>query len=114
MPMEQTAPSAQRPTRIRSGELSERALGMVMLAPMVIVLVLVIGYPLLDSFWLSLHRANLANPEQGQPFIGLGNYARAFTQPDFWASIQRTLYFTIVSVGLETALGLLFAVLLNE
>jgi ABC-type sugar transport system permease subunit len=76
--------------------------------------VVVVGYPLLDSFWLSLHRANLANPEQGQPFIGVGNYVRAFTQPDSWYSIQRTLYFTILSVGLETGLGLLFAVLLNE
>jgi ABC-type sugar transport system permease subunit len=106
-----TTPGAQR---VRRGEMSERTLGLLMLAPMVIVLVVVIGYPLLDSFWLSLHRANLANPEQGQPFIGVGNYVRAFTQPDFWYSIQRTLYFTILSVGLETGLGLLFAVLLNE
>src|SRR4051812_951048 len=81
---------------------------------MALVLLVVVGYPLLDSFWLSLHRANLASPEQGQPFIGLGNYLRAFTQPDFWASIQRTLYFTLLSVGLELVLGLLFAVLLNE
>src|SRR4051812_7059913 len=81
---------------------------------MTLVLLLVIGYPLLDSFWLSLHRANLANPEQGQPFIGLDNYIRAFGQPDFWYAIQRTLYFTILSVGLELVLGLLFAVLLNE
>src|SRR3954471_2695431 len=110
--MAQTA-SATRAAPRRRRELSERALGMVMLAPMLLVLVLVVGYPLLDSFWLSLHRANLANPEQGQPFIWLGNYIRAFTQPDFWAAIGRTLYFTIVSVGLELLLGLVFAVLLN-
>jgi len=89
-------------------------LGLALLAPMVLVLLVVIGYPLVDSFWLSLHRANLASPEQGQPFIGLGNYIRAFGQPDFWFAIQRTLYFTILSVGLELVLGLLFAVLLNE
>jgi len=111
--MERTvvAPAA-RPTR--SGELSERALGLALLAPMALVLLLVIGYPLVDSLWLSLHRANLANPEQGQPFIGLGNYIRAFGQPDFWYAIQRTLYFTVFSVGLELGLGLLFAILLNE
>jgi len=111
--MERTvvAPAA-RPTR--SGELSERALGLALLAPMLLVLLLVIGYPLVDSLWLSLHRANLANPEQGQPFIGLGNYIRAFGQPDFWYAIQRTLYFTVLSVGLELGLGLLFAILLNE
>jgi multiple sugar transport system permease protein len=98
----------------KSGELSERTLGVLLLAPMLIVLLLVVGYPLLDSLWLSLHRANLANPEQGQPFIGLDNYIRAFGQPAFWYAIQRTLYFTFISVGLELGLGLLFAVLLNE
>jgi multiple sugar transport system permease protein len=103
---------ATRPAR--GGELSERALGLALLAPMALVLLLVIGYPLVDSLWLSLHRANLANPEQGQPFIGLDNYIRAFGQPAFWYAIQRTLYFTILSVGLELALGLLFAILLNE
>jgi multiple sugar transport system permease protein len=111
--MNRTVPITHAAPR-RSGELSERMLGIVMLAPMLLVLLLVIGYPLVDSFWLSLHRVNLANPEQGQPFIGLSNYLYAFRQPDFWYSVQRTLYFTILSVGLELALGLLFAVLLNE
>jgi multiple sugar transport system permease protein len=113
MLMDQTASATQAAPR-RSRELSERALGIAMLAPMLLVLVLVIGYPLIDSFWLSLHRANLASPEQGQPFVGLSNYLYAFRQPDFWYSIQRTLYFTVLSVALELALGILFAVLLNE
>jgi multiple sugar transport system permease protein len=112
--MAQPIATTSQTKRARSGELSERALGIVMLAPMTLVLLLVIGYPLVDSFWLSLHRANLANPEQGQPFVGLSNYLFAFRQPDFWYSVQRTLYFTILSVGLELALGLLFAILLNE
>jgi multiple sugar transport system permease protein len=113
MLMDQTASATHAAPR-RSRELSERALGIVMLAPMLLVLVLVIGYPLLDSFWLSLHRANLASPEQGQPFVGLSNYLFAFRQPDFWYSIQRTMYFTVLSVALELVLGIVFAVLLNE
>jgi ABC-type sugar transport system permease subunit len=111
---EPIAQTSARSPRTRNGELSERVLGLVMLAPMTLVLLLVVGYPLVDSFWLSLHRANLASPEQGQPFIGLGNYIRAFGQPGFWYAIRRTLYFTILSVGLELVLGLLFAVLLDE
>jgi multiple sugar transport system permease protein len=112
--MAQPIATTTRAAPRRSSELSERALGIVMLAPMLLVLLLVIGYPLVDSFWLSLHRANLASPEQGQPFVGLSNYLYAFRQPDFWYSIQRTLYFTILSVVLELVLGILFAVLLNE
>jgi multiple sugar transport system permease protein len=100
--------------RARRGELSDRALGLIMLAPMTLVLALLIGYPLVSSFVLSLHRANLASPEQGQPFIGLDNYLFAFRRPEFWYSVQRTVYFTLVSVGLELALGLAFAILLNE
>lgn len=99
---------------IRRGELSERTLGLLLLAPMTIVLLLVVAYPLVDSLVLSLYRVNLANPEQGQPFVGLGNYRYAFYQPGFWYALQRTFYFTIISVALELALGLLFAVLLNE
>jgi multiple sugar transport system permease protein len=85
-----------------------------MLAPMSLVLLLVVGYPLVDALWLSLHRVNLAHPEQGQPFIGVGNYLYAFRQTAFWSAFQRTLYFTVTSVALEMALGVLFAVLLNE
>jgi multiple sugar transport system permease protein len=79
-----------------------------------LVLLLVIGYPLVDALWLSLHRVNLAHPDQGQPFVGLSNYVYAFRQTAFWHSLWRTLYFTVTSVGLELALGLLFALLLNE
>ena len=100
--------------RVRPGELSERTLGLVMLAPMTLVLLSVVGYPLVDALWLSLHRLNLAHPEQGQPFVGLGNYLYAFRDTAFWHSLVRTLYFTGVSVGVELGLGLLFAVLLNE
>src|SRR5262245_42849728 len=114
MLMAQPVVTSRQITHRRTGELSERALGLVMLAPMALVLLVVVAYPLVDSFWLSLHRANLASPDQGQPFIGLGNYLYAFRQADFWYSVQRTFYFTIVSVALELALGLLFAVLLNE
>lgn len=112
--MAQSATSPRRASQPGGNELSERTLALFMLAPMALVLLIVVAYPLIDSFWLSLHRLNLANPEQGQAFVGVGNYLYAFRQPAFWYSVRRTLYFTIFSVGLELALGLLFAVLLNE
>jgi ABC-type sugar transport system permease subunit len=112
--MAQPIATTTRGARVRPGELSERTLGLLLLAPMALVLLLVVGYPLVYSFILSLYRVNLANPEQGQPFVGLGNYLFAFRQPAFWYSVQRTFYFTILSVGLELGLGLLFAVVLNE
>src|SRR5690349_9646673 len=112
--MAQPIATVSQTKRARGGELSERALGLFLLAPMALVLVLVIGYPLIASLVLSLYRVNLANPEQGQPFVGLGNYLFAFRQPGFWYAAQRTFYFTIVSVVLELVLGLVFAIVLNE
>ena len=111
---ESTARATRQSPSRRGGELSERALGLFLIAPMTLVLLMVVGYPLVSSFVLSLYRVNLANPEQGQPFVGLGNYLFAFRQPAFWYSVQRTFYFTILSVALELALGLLFAIVLNE
>lgn len=81
---------------------------------MAIVLLLVVAYPLVASFILSLYRVNLANPEQGQPFVGFSNYLYAFRQAAFWYAVERTIYFTVISVALELVLGLLFAILLNE
>ena len=110
-------PFAHTPSSVSAAHgraMSDRALGLLMLAPMAIVLLLTIVYPLIDSFWLSLHRANLASPGQGQPFIWFGNYLYAFQQLAFWQALGRTFYFTIVSVALELALGLLFAIVLNE
>jgi multiple sugar transport system permease protein len=112
--MAQPVVTTPRAARSRQGELSERALGLLLLAPMTLVLLLVVGYPLVNSLVLSLYRVNLANPEQGQPFVGLSNYLFAFRQGAFWYAVQRTFYFTIFSVGLELALGLLFAIVLNE
>jgi len=54
---------------------------------MTLVLLLVVGYPLVDALWLSLHRVNLTHPEQGQPFIGLSNYRYAFGHMAFWHSL---------------------------
>jgi ABC-type sugar transport system permease subunit len=107
-------PSSPGATQGPTGELAERSLGLLMLLPMAVVLLLVVGYPLIDALWLSFHRMNLAHPELGHPFVGLGNYLYAFQHRAFWSSLQRTLYFTFISVALELGLGLLFAVLLSE
>ena len=109
-----TATPAPISARTRSGEISDRALGLIMLAPMALVLLLLIGYPLVSSFILSLYHVNLNNPEQGQPFVGLANYLFAFQQPDFWYAVGRTFNFTLESVALELVLGVVFAILLNE
>ncbi len=82
------------------------------LVPALLVTFGVILVPLLEALWISLHRYNLL--VQGRPFIGLANYITAIADPGFWAAVGRTVYFTVVSTGLELALGLAMALLLNE
>lgn len=82
----------------------------VFVLPAILLIFSVVIYPLAYSFYLSF------NNVQGKvtTFIGLKNYISILNSDFFWLSTARTLYFTIVSVGLEFIVGLFVALLLNE
>lgn len=82
------------------------------LAPMVIVLALVAGWPLFRTIALSLTDANLADLD-ARSFVGLENYAFLIEDPDWWRAVRNTAVFTLASVSIETALGLAIALALN-
>ncbi|MEH3092968.1 carbohydrate ABC transporter permease [Agrobacterium cavarae] len=95
------------------------------LAPTFLVLALVAGWPLVRTVWFSLTDASLTNLS-GAQFVGLKNYISWITlssgrtvyrgllaDPVFWGAAWNTVKFTIVSVSLETVLGLIVALVLN-
>lgn len=90
------------------------------LAPMLVVLVAVAAWPLLRTFYFSLTNATLVDMSR-YSFLGLSNYLAydngrwygVLTDPQWLAALRNTLIFAIVSVSLETILGVLIAVLLN-
>lgn len=86
----------------------------VLLAPMLIVMGLLTAWPLLRTIWLSFTDAALIGTGGEINYVGIENYLYALTDPDFLASILRTLYFTVVSVALEGIIGVLVALLLNQ
>jgi multiple sugar transport system permease protein len=86
----------------------------VLLAPMLIVMGLLTAWPLLRTIWLSFTDAALIGTGGEINYVGIENYLYALTDPDFLASIMRTLYFTVVSVALEGIIGVLVALLLNQ
>ncbi|WP_448310604.1 carbohydrate ABC transporter permease [Pantoea sp. PGP6] len=86
----------------------------VLLAPMLLVMLLLTAWPLLRTIWLSFTDAALIGSGDTPGWIGLENYAYALSDPDFRASIGRTLYFTLVSVTVEGIIGVLVALLLNQ
>jgi len=86
--------------------------GFWLLLPAMIIILGIILQPILTTFYLSFFETKLAKltPET---FRGLGNYIDIVKNPVFWATIQRTVYFTVVSVGLELVLGIAIAQLIH-
>lgn len=86
----------------------------VLLAPMLLMMFLLTAWPLFRTIWLGFTDAALIGGGEGPAWVGLENYLYALTDPDFQASIARTLWFTLVSVLIEGAIGVLVALLLNQ
>lgn len=86
-----------------------------LVAPTALVVAAVLGYPLARLVWLSLQRYGLAELIRGSGlWVGLGNYVRIFTDPEFWTVLIRTVVFAAVNVGLTMVLGTLVALLLGQ
>ena len=91
---------------------AEQQFAFLILAPAAVVIFGVVLAPLVTTFIYSLKNMELISAEKGK-WLGLWNYIDVLRAPWFWQSLGRTLYFTLVSVALETVLGLLAALLLN-
>jgi ABC-type sugar transport system permease subunit len=90
----------------------EILVGLMLVSPALLVILGITLQPILTTFYLSFFEASLGIGVTNV-FRGLGNYIDLVTDPDFWVTIQRTLYFTVVSVGLELVLGLAIAQLIH-
>ena len=94
-------------------DLSERALGALLLAPAAALLLVIVVYPIATLFWNSLHAVDNANPAAGETFVALANYARAFDDERFWRSTWNTVLYVVVTVPGALVVGLALALLAN-
>lgn len=77
------------------------------------VLALVAGFPLVRTVILSFTHTNILRyPLTSKP-IGFENFERLVRDPTWWHSVLNTIEFTVVSVAIETVLGLGVALLVN-
>jgi multiple sugar transport system permease protein len=81
------------------------------LITLVLITLVLIVIPVLGTFWDSLFRDVTFLPRR---FIGLGNYHVLWQDPAFWPSLRFTVCFVLVSVSLETLIGLGVALILHE
>ena len=79
---------------------------------MLVGLSLVAAWPLARTVFFSFTDANLSDLGAWE-LIGFVNYAYLLQDPGWWQAVWNTLVFTVVSVALETVLGLIIALTLN-
>jgi multiple sugar transport system permease protein len=89
----------------------EQLLGLGLLAPTLILFILLIGYPLVDSLYLSLQRTSTLT--LASHFVGLGNFRALFGDPEFWAAFAHTLVWTAGTLTLQLVLGVGMALALH-
>jgi multiple sugar transport system permease protein len=83
-------------------------------SPAILALLLFTVGPILFTFWVSVHNWNIIEPISQMPFVGLENYRYLLTRDAvFMRALRNTIVFTICGVGINTVLGLSFALLLN-
>ncbi|MBT1248377.1 MULTISPECIES: sugar ABC transporter permease [unclassified Thermosipho (in: thermotogales)] len=84
-----------------------------MIFPAIFVISVIAFFPLFKTFYDSFFDFGL-NPMFKREFVGFGNYIKLFNDSRFWAAFKTTIIFTVVSVLLETVLGLLIALVVHQ
>jgi len=95
-------------------DLSERTLGMLLLAPAALLLATIVVYPIATLLWTSLTSVDQNNPQAGAAFVGFANYLRAFGDDRFWHSTWNTILYIVVTVPGSLLVGLALALLANQ
>ena len=91
---------------------TEKNIYNLMVAPIVLFIIIMVGFPLVYTVYLSFTDWNMGvtAPE----FLGLENYVDVLTDPQFWSDTGNTLYLAFGSVAIELVLGTCIAIVLNR
>ncbi|MBV7339917.1 sugar ABC transporter permease [Chloroflexi bacterium TSY] len=82
------------------------------LGPAFFFLLVLIVFPILFAFWISLHDWSLI--PQPTPFLGFQNYIEAIKDPLTIKSLRNTLVYTIGVVPVGMTLALILALVMNQ
>lgn len=79
--------------------------------PMLIVMVGFIAYPFFSAIWLSMNNKLIGGPAT---FIGLANYQKLLSSPDFHRVVINSGIYTFGGVGVKLIVGMTAALVLHE
>ncbi len=103
-------PGRRRLTRV---SLTRGATPYLLLAPTVIAVGAILGYPIVNLVELSLQRYGLFElVTHHGVYIGLANFSSVLSDAVFWNTLWRTVVFALANVGLTMVLGVMIALLL--
>ncbi len=108
-------------TKKRSLQQRRSRAAWVLVAPALILLASVAGWPLLRTLFYSFTDAALDTPDEYN-LIGFDNYLSwvdgesfgVLADPLWWQAVMNTLWFTGISVSFELFFGMLLALLMNQ
>lgn len=85
-----------------------------LISPTVLLIAVFLVYPVGSVLYYSLQHYNLTKP-WANGFAGLDNFREMlFQDPLFWSSLGFTAKWVVVEIGLQFALGLALALIVNE
>jgi multiple sugar transport system permease protein len=87
-------------------------LGLILIAPTVLVFCAVIVYPLVSAIYLSLF--SIFTPTLEGSFVGLDNYRALLSNGTFWNALANTLIWTAGTLTLQIVLGVGMALVLHQ
>ena len=87
-------------------------LGLLLIAPTVLVFCAVIVYPLISAIYLSLF--NIFTPTLEGTWVGLDNYKTLLAKGEFWTSLRTNLIWTVGTLTLQIIFGVGMALVLHQ
>lgn len=106
----QVAIATARPEQARRKR-QDNIRGWLYCAPFLVAFVLFLIWPTVYGLWMSFTGRSLTGANAG--WIGTGNWAEAFADPQVWSSMANTAWFTILSTIPLVLIALALAVLVN-
>lgn len=88
--------------------------GWAFVAPALALLALFVVTPFVMALGLSFTNERLVSRPVPSEWVGLRNYARLMTDPDFWNALRNTATFAAIVVPLQSAIALGLAMLINS
>lgn len=85
--------------------------GYIIILPALVLYILLVIYPLIQGFWISLHRWDGLSEME---WLGWKNYLFVFKDKVFWQAMGNTFKYAVIVTIVKNIFGLLLALLLNQ